>query len=138
MSGESAAERWSPAQRVESVVLSIISLLDDPEPSSPANVDAGVLLRKDLEAFKARVKQDVEKSKKDIPEGFTIPTKDSMQHKPEAKVDDDFWCDSDVDDDFAGSDTDEEMTFDDEEGEGDETQEDEMEVEDEEEEEHVD
>ena len=41
MSGESAGERWSPVQRVESVLLSIISLLDDAECSSPANVDAG-------------------------------------------------------------------------------------------------
>ena len=74
MSGESAAERWTPAQRVESVLLSIISLLDDAECSSPANVDAGVLLRKDLEAYKKRVKQDVDQSKNDIPEGFVMPT----------------------------------------------------------------
>lgn len=38
MSGELASERWSPAQRVESVLLSIISLLDDAEVSSAANV----------------------------------------------------------------------------------------------------
>ena len=74
MSGETAAERWTPIQRVESVLLSIISLLDDAECSSPANVDAGVLLRKDREAYKRRVKQDVEESKKDIPEGFVMPT----------------------------------------------------------------
>lgn len=74
LSGETAAERWTPIQRVESVLLSIISLLDDAECSSPANVDAGVLLRKDREAYKRRVKQDVEESKKDIPEGFVMPT----------------------------------------------------------------
>lgn len=95
MSGESAGERWSPAQRVESVLLSILSLLDDAEISSPANVDASVMLRDDKEAFKARVKQDVEASKKDIPEGFIMPNNESA--KPDVdKVDDDFWNDSDV------------------------------------------
>lgn len=49
-------ERWSPAQRVESVLLSIISLLDDAEVSSPANVDAGVMLRKQPEEYKLMVK----------------------------------------------------------------------------------
>lgn len=55
MSGESAAERWSPAQRVESVLISILSLLDDAEVSSPANVDASVMLRKEPEKYKERV-----------------------------------------------------------------------------------
>jgi len=49
-------ERWSPAQRVESVLLSIISLLDDAEVSSPANVDAGVMLRKQPDEYKKKVK----------------------------------------------------------------------------------
>lgn len=118
MSGESAGERWSPAQRVESVLISIISLLDDAECSSPANVDAGVLLRKDKQAFKKRVKEDVEKSKKDIPEGFVMPTHESTSKKPEKLTDDpDFWVDSDdEEDDFGGSDTDEEMEEDGDDG----------------------
>jgi ubiquitin-conjugating enzyme E2 R len=97
MSGESAGERWSPAQRVESVLISILSLLDDAEISSPANVDASVMLRDDTEAFKARVKQDVEASKKDIPEGFVLPTHESSKPVVE-KIDDDFWNDSDAED----------------------------------------
>ncbi|KAL8777005.1 MAG: hypothetical protein Q9203_002865 [Teloschistes exilis] len=111
MSGELASERWSPAQRVESVLLSIVSLLDDAETSSPANVDAGVMLRKDPKAFKARVAKDVETSKKDIPAGFTMPTHEStMPKKPEKEDDDaDFWVDSEDDDGFGGSDTDEGM-----------------------------
>jgi len=121
MSGESAGERWSPAQRVESVLLSIVSLLDDAEISSPANVDASVMLRDDKEAFKARVKQDVEASKKDIPEGFIMPTHESATPVVE-KIDDDFWNDSDgedvdfdadFDDDAAnGSESDEELNND--------------------------
>ncbi|KAI4165743.1 MAG: hypothetical protein LQ342_000686 [Letrouitia transgressa] len=108
MSGELAAERWSPAQRVESVLLSIISLLDDAECSSPANVDAGVMLRKQPEAYKDRVRQDVEASKGDIPSSFVMPTHESTTKKPEKEVDDrDFWIDSDDEDGFGGSDTDE-------------------------------
>jgi len=42
-------------QRVESVLLSIISLLDDAKRSSPANVAAGVMLRNDFARFKAKV-----------------------------------------------------------------------------------
>ena len=117
MSGESAAERWSPAQRVESVLLSILSLLDDAEVSSPANVDAGVMLRKQPEEYKRLVKHDVEVSKKDIPSGFVMPTHESTIRQVEKDDDREFWVDSDEDEEFGGSDTDAEMTND----EGDET-----------------
>jgi len=112
MSGELASERWSPAQRVESVLLSIISLLDDAECSSPANVDAGVMLRKNPEEFRRLVKQDVEASKSDIPEGFVMPERDTPVHQVEKNEDKDFWYDSDQEEDFGGSDTDAEMTQD--------------------------
>ena len=110
MSGETAAERWTPAQRVESVLLSIISLLDDAECSSPANVDAGVMLRKDPKSFKELVQKDVEASKADMPEGFVMPEHDIHIHHAEKTDDKDFWYDSDEDNDFGGSDTDAEMT----------------------------
>ncbi|GAQ09418.1 ubiquitin-conjugating enzyme E2-34 kDa [Aspergillus lentulus] len=115
MSGELASERWSPAQRVESVLISILSLLDDGEVSSPANVDAGVMLRKDFESYKALVRKDVEQSKKDIPEGFVMPTHESSMNRPTEKTDDaDFWADSEVDSDvFGGSDSDEDLDLDD-------------------------
>ncbi|MCJ1393824.1 hypothetical protein MMC18_006700 [Xylographa bjoerkii] len=112
MSGELASERWSPAQRVESVLLSIISLLDDAECSSPANVDAGVMLRKNPEEFRKLVKRDVQASKSDIPEGFTMPERDTPIHHVEKTEDKDFWYDSDQEEDFGGSDTDAEMTQD--------------------------
>lgn len=105
MSGEEAGERWSPAQRVETVLISIISLLDDPEIASPANVDASVQYRDHKEEFKARVLEDVETSKKDMPEGFVMPTHESTKPPKEEKLDDNFWVDSDaeeldLDDDF--------------------------------------
>ena len=115
MSGELAAERWSPAQRVESVLISILSLLDDAEVSSAANVDAGVLLRNDPKLYKETVAKDVETSKTDIPEGFVMPTHESTAKHQQVKFDDeDFWVDSDVDDDvFGGSDSDGDSPMDD-------------------------
>jgi ubiquitin-conjugating enzyme E2 R len=110
MSGELAAERWSPAQRVESVLISILSLLDDAEPSSPANVDAGVMMRNDPEAYKARARQDVEASKANMPEGFVMPTHQTT-YKPEAEDNLFSWSDSEVEDDF-DNDSDADMTFD--------------------------
>lgn len=118
MSGETAGERWSPVQGVESVLISILSLLDDAEISSPANVDASVQLRDHKEAFIKRVREDVAKSKEDVPEGFVMPTHESTMQKPmKDEVGDDFWVDSDVDEDFfGGSDSDEDLNhaFDDE------------------------
>ncbi|KAK4621551.1 Ubiquitin-conjugating enzyme E2 [Fulvia fulva] len=114
MSGESAGERWSPVQRVESVLISVLSLLDDAECSSPANVDAGVQLRNDLDGYKRRVTEDRETSKADIPAGFEMPTHESA-FKKEEKVEEFSWSDSEAEDDFDNSDDDEEM-FDDDEG----------------------
>ncbi|OJJ99698.1 hypothetical protein ASPACDRAFT_78637 [Aspergillus aculeatus ATCC 16872] len=115
MSGELASERWSPAQRVESVLISILSLLDDAEISSPANVDASVMLRKNPEHYKSIVRQHVEDSKKDIPEGFVMPTHHTTSTARAIEKDDsDFWAESDVDDDvFGGSDSDEDLDVDD-------------------------
>ena len=118
MSGESAAERWSPAQRVESVLISILSLLDDAEVSSPANVDAGVMLRNDPVHYKEMVLSDAEASKMDIPTGYDMPTADSAYAaKREETFNMDDWGDSDVDDDFgdfggSDSDVDEDMEVD--------------------------
>lgn len=109
MSGELAAERWSPAQRVESVLISILSLLDDAEVSSPANVDAAVMLRKDPVKYHATVKANVDASRKLAPPGFTMPVEDAPTRDIE-KDDDDFWMESDADSDpFGGSDSDSDL-----------------------------
>jgi len=109
MSGESASERWSPAQRVESVLISILSLLDDAEVSSPANVDAGVMIRKQPDKYKELVKADTEKSKTDIPDDFTMPkAEQAFQKQEDIKATDEYWYDSDAgedDFDFGGSDS---------------------------------
>lgn len=109
MSGETAAERWSPAQRVETVLLSVLSLLDDAEVSSPANVDAGVMLRNNPEQYKEKVRKDLAISKADIPAGFVMPTHESAFRTK--KEDHDFdmsWEDSDDGGSFGGSDSEEE------------------------------
>lgn len=115
MSGESAAIRWSPAQRVESILLSILSMLDDANPDSPANVDAAKLYREDRARYKELATKDRERSLKDIPDGFVLPTADAYGWKKEEVIDDvDDWGDSDAEFDFdSGSEDDE-----DEDGEG--------------------
>ena len=105
MSGELATERWSPLQGAESVLRSVLLLLDDPEVSSPANVDAGVLYRKDRQAYIQKAKEDVEMSRQDIPANFSMPT--TLEEAPPEKAmdDEDFWAESDAEDDFGGSDS---------------------------------
>lgn len=76
MADEMDSETWSPVQTVESVLISIVSLLEDPNISSPANVDAAVDYRKNPEQYKQRVKMEVERSKQDIPQGFIMPSSD--------------------------------------------------------------
>lgn len=46
---EAASERWSPVQSPESILLSVISLFEDPNDESPANVEAARLLREERE-----------------------------------------------------------------------------------------
>lgn len=41
---EKAAERWLPVHTVETILISVISMLADPNFESPANVDAAVSL----------------------------------------------------------------------------------------------
>lgn len=123
MSGEAASERWSPLQGVESVLRSVLLLLDDPEINSPANVDAGVMYRDERAAYNKRAAEIVEKSKRDIPEGFVMPTT-LIDIPPPKSADDEaaFWAESDEELDFGGSDTgeDDEMGDFDEDGDEDE------------------
>lgn len=62
MGYESAMERWSPVQSVESIMISIISMLSSPNDESPANVDAAKQWRDDREGFRKKVARIVRKS----------------------------------------------------------------------------
>ena len=39
---EDSSERWLPVHTVETIMLSVISMLSDPNDESPANLDAAV------------------------------------------------------------------------------------------------
>jgi len=44
-SQESADERWRPVLGVEQILLSVVSMLNDPNIESPANIDAAIEFR---------------------------------------------------------------------------------------------
>merc|ERR1719502_991615 len=48
---ESAAERWLPIHTVESILISVISMIASPNDESPANIDAAKLWRDDNDEF---------------------------------------------------------------------------------------
>lgn len=56
---EDAGERWLPVHSVESVLISVISLLsaDVPDLNSPANVDAAKEVRENFPSYKKKVKR---------------------------------------------------------------------------------
>ncbi|MXQ82240.1 hypothetical protein E5288_WYG011037 [Bos mutus] len=62
MGYESSAERWSPVQSVEKILLSVVSMLAEPNDESGANVDASKMWRDDREQFYKVAKQIVQKS----------------------------------------------------------------------------
>ncbi|KAL0280526.1 UNVERIFIED_CONTAM: hypothetical protein PYX00_001792 [Menopon gallinae] len=51
MGYESSAERWSPVQSVEKILLSVVSMLAEPNDESGANVDAAKMWRENREEF---------------------------------------------------------------------------------------
>ena len=62
MGYEKREERWSPIQSVEKILLSVMSLLAEPNGESPANVEAAVMWRQRREAYEKVVKEAVRKS----------------------------------------------------------------------------
>lgn len=80
-SGERPEERWNPTQSVRTILLSVISLLNEPNTFSAANVDASVLYRrwrdsrgKDKQYIDQITKQ-VESSKREAElDGVHVPT----------------------------------------------------------------
>ncbi|PWN51133.1 putative ubiquitin-conjugating enzyme E2 [Violaceomyces palustris] len=61
---EDAGERWLPVHTVESILLSVISLLsqDVPNTDSPANIDAAKQVREDIQGYKKKVRRLVRQS----------------------------------------------------------------------------
>ncbi|KAL5285685.1 CDC34 family protein [Megaselia abdita] len=121
-SGELPCERWNPTQNVRTILLSVISLLNEPNSFSPANVDASVMYRrwkdsqgKDNEYPNIIRKQALAAKAEAEKEGIFVPTTlEDYCRKPAAKssdsdkqgsqmidfYDDDFdFADDDVSDD---------------------------------------
>ncbi|CAK8673918.1 ubiquitin-conjugating enzyme E2 G2-like [Clavelina lepadiformis] len=62
MGYETSAERWSPVQSIEKILLSVMSMLAEPNPESGANVDASKMWRDDREQFNKRAEVLVRQS----------------------------------------------------------------------------
>ena len=62
---EKAEERWRPILGVEAILMSVISMLNDPNDESPANIDAAKQWREDRVAFKKKVRQCVRRSQEE-------------------------------------------------------------------------
>jgi len=86
MSGELPEERWLPTQSVTTIILSLMSLLNDPNCASPANVDASVEWRNHRDAFKSRCARLVEKAVRELPPHVVIPHPESDVEQRKRRV----------------------------------------------------
>ncbi|KAH8550910.1 ubiquitin-conjugating enzyme/RWD-like protein [Umbelopsis sp. PMI_123] len=59
---EKASERWSPVHTVETILISVISMLSSPNDESPANIEAAKEWREDYPSFKKKVQRIVRRS----------------------------------------------------------------------------
>lgn len=56
---EHASERWSPIQSVEKILISVMSMLAEPNDESPANVEAAKMWRTQRDEYEKKVKDGV-------------------------------------------------------------------------------
>ena len=56
---EQASERWSPIQSTEKILISVMSMLAEPNDESPANVEAAVMWRERRAEFEKVVRERV-------------------------------------------------------------------------------
>ncbi|PRP86791.1 hypothetical protein PROFUN_05008 [Planoprotostelium fungivorum] len=54
---ENASERWSPVQSVEKILLSVVSMIAEPNDESPANIEAAKMWRTDKKQYENIVKR---------------------------------------------------------------------------------
>ncbi|ORD99211.1 UBC15 [Hepatospora eriocheir] len=59
---ESIDERWLPVRTPETVILSIISLLHEPNPDSPANIEAANEYRNNIKLYSRKVRKLAEET----------------------------------------------------------------------------
>lgn len=63
---ENASERWLPVHTVESILLSVISMLANPNDESAANLDAAKEWRDENASFNRRVRDTVRRAMEDM------------------------------------------------------------------------
>ncbi|VDD88756.1 unnamed protein product [Enterobius vermicularis] len=118
-SGELACERWNPTQNVRTILLSVISLLNEPNTSSPANVDASVMYRKwkdsngKIDDYARIIRKQVEASRVEAEkDGIVVPeTLEEYCVKTQPKPSEEELDEFDLDDEgypYEGSDYEEE------------------------------
>ena len=59
-------EKWRPSLGVEQIVVSVISMLSDPNCDSPANIDASVMFKNHRKEYEQKVRQLTLKSIEDL------------------------------------------------------------------------
>ena len=59
---EHISERWNPSHSVNSILMSILSMLTAPNFESPANVDASKLWRDDFDKYKIHIYKTITKT----------------------------------------------------------------------------
>lgn len=62
---ENASERWLPIHTVESILVSVISMLSSPNDESAANLDAAKEWRETPDVFKKKVRETVRRAQED-------------------------------------------------------------------------
>jgi ubiquitin-conjugating enzyme E2 G1 len=63
---EKAEERWLPVHTVETIMLSVISMLSSPNSDSPANLEAAKEYRDQFDMFKKKVQRLVRLSQENF------------------------------------------------------------------------
>ncbi len=58
------SHEWTPAQNIRTILVSIMSLLMDPNPSSPANREAAQLYMNDKEEYNKKVREFIKANSK--------------------------------------------------------------------------
>ena len=55
-------EKWNLVLTIEAVLVSVVSMLIDPNTESPANVDASVMYKNDRQGYNKKLRQLAQKS----------------------------------------------------------------------------
>jgi ubiquitin-conjugating enzyme E2 G1 len=65
-SAEPQSEKWRPVLGVEQILLSVMSMLTDPNCDSPANIDACVQYKTNREAYTRKIREIVRQSQEEL------------------------------------------------------------------------